>query len=117
MDLRYSKSDEEFRTELRAWLKDEVPKHGAPPEKNDWSGRREYDTTWQRKLYEAGYAGINWPKEFGGREASLSEQLVYYEEYARSNAPYVGVNFVGLLHGGPTLMVEGMPGSSVPWRI
>jgi alkylation response protein AidB-like acyl-CoA dehydrogenase len=88
-------------------LKREVPKQGATPEQNDWSARREYDTTWQRKLYEAGYAGINWPKEYGGREASLSEQLVYYEEYARAEAPYVGVNFVGLLHGGPTLMVEG----------
>ena len=107
MDLRYSKSDEAFRAELRAWLEVEVPKQGASPEQNDWTGRREYDTAWQRKLYEAGYAGINWPREYGGREASLSEQLVYYEEYAQAGAPYVGVNFVGLLHGGPTLMVEG----------
>lgn len=107
MDLRYSKSDEEFRAELRAWLEIEVPKHGTPPDQDDWEGRVAYDTGWQRKLYEAGFAGINWPKEFGGRDASASEQLVYYEEYSRANAPYVGVNFVGLLHGGPTLMVEG----------
>lgn len=71
--------------------------------------RREYDTGWQRKLGEAGYAGINWPQEYGGRGAPLSEQLVYYEETARAHAPYVGVNFVGLLHGGPTIMVEGTP--------
>ena len=107
MDLRYSKSDEEFRVELRGWLEQEVPKHGVSPDQNDWEGRVEYDTSWQRKLFDAGFAGINWPKEFGGREASVSEQLVYYEEYARARAPYVGVNFVGLLHGGPTLMVEG----------
>lgn len=107
MDLRYSESDETFRAELRAWLAQEVPKQGASPEQDDWDARRVYDAGWQRKLYEAGYAGINWPKEFGGRDASLSEQLVYYEEYARAGAPYVGVNFVGLLHGGPTIMVEG----------
>ncbi len=107
MDLRYSESDEKFRTELRAWLEDAVPAHGEPPAGNDWYERREYDTAWQRKLYDAGYAGINWPKQYGGRDASLTEQLVYYEEIARVGAPYIGVNFVGMLHGGPTLMTEG----------
>jgi alkylation response protein AidB-like acyl-CoA dehydrogenase len=107
MDLRYSASDEAFRKDLRAWLAEAVPAHGDEPSDGDWSIRREYDTGWQRKLFEAGYAGINWPSEYGGRGAALSEQLVYYEEIARARAPYVGVNFVGLLHGGPTLIVEG----------
>lgn len=107
MDLRYSASDEAFRRELRAWLADAVPVHGQAPGEGDWDARREYDTGWQRKLFEAGYAGINWPVEYGGRGAPLSEQLVYYEEIAQARAPYVGVNFVGLLHGGPTLIVEG----------
>jgi alkylation response protein AidB-like acyl-CoA dehydrogenase len=107
VDLRYSESDEKFRAELCAWLKEAVPAHGDPPGIHDWASRRDYDTSWQRKLYEAGYAGINWPAEYGGRDASLTEQLVYYEEYARANAPYIGVNFVGMLHGGPTLIAEG----------
>ncbi|MBW2383554.1 MAG: acyl-CoA dehydrogenase family protein [Deltaproteobacteria bacterium] len=107
MDLRYSQTDEKFRNELRAWLADAVPAHGTVPAEGDWDARRGYDTGWQRKLYDAGYAGINWPAEYGGRGAPLSEQLVYYEEIARARAPYVGVNFVGLLHGGPTLIVEG----------
>ncbi len=107
MDLRYSASDEKFRTELRRWLATAVPAHGTPPERGNWPARRAYDTGWQRKLYEAGYAGIHWPTEYGGRGAPLSEQLVYHEEMARAGAPYVGVNFVGLLHGGPTLIVEG----------
>ncbi|MGI9591545.1 MAG: acyl-CoA dehydrogenase family protein, partial [Myxococcota bacterium] len=78
MDLRYSDSDEAFRKELRAWLADAVPAHGpSPGERSDWDARRAYDTAWQKKLYEAGYAGINWPKEYGGRDASLTEQLVY----------------------------------------
>lgn len=108
MDLRYSESDQRFRQEFRVWLKSEVAAHGSPPATaEDWSARRDYDTGWQRKLCDAGYAGINWPEEYGGRGAPLSEQLVYYEETARAGAPYVGVNFVGLLHGGPTLIVEG----------
>ena len=109
MQLRYSESDEKFRAELRAWLAGAVPAHGLPPVGHDWRARRAYDTAWQRKLFEAGYAGINWPREYGGRDLSLSEQLVYYEETARAKAPYVGVNFVGLLHGGPTLIAEGTP--------
>jgi alkylation response protein AidB-like acyl-CoA dehydrogenase len=109
LQLRYSESDEKFRAELRAWLAQAVPAHGDPPVGHDWQLRREYDTAWQRKLFEAGYAGINWPREFGGRDLSLSEQLVYYEETARAKAPYVGANFVGLLHGGPTLIAEGTP--------
>ena len=71
MDLRYSDSDEAFRKELRAWLVEAVPAHGSPPDAADWPGRRSYDTSWQRKLYDAGYAGVNWPKEYGGRDASL----------------------------------------------
>ncbi|MCP4004157.1 MAG: acyl-CoA dehydrogenase [bacterium] len=109
MDLRYSEKDEEFRADLRTWLEREVPAHGAPPPVNDWPARRAYDTGWQRKLFDAGYAGISWPKEYGGRDGSPTEQLVYYEEIARVNAPYIGVNFVGMLHGGPTLIAEGTP--------
>jgi alkylation response protein AidB-like acyl-CoA dehydrogenase len=86
-----------------------VPKHGAPPPPHDWAARVAYDTGWQRKLFDAGYAGINWPRAYGGRELSATEQLVYYEEIARAGAPYVGVNFVGILHGGPTIVAEGTP--------
>ena len=50
--------------------------------------------------------GINWPTEYGGRGATLIEQLIYLEETTRAGAPYVGVNFVGTLHAGPTIMTE-----------
>ncbi len=107
MDLRYSEADEKFRRELRDWFAEEVPKHGDPPGREDWAARREYDTGWQRKLFDAGYAGVNWPKEYGGRGATLTEELVYYEEMARARAPYIGMNFVGIRHGGPTVIAEG----------
>ena len=73
---------------------------------HDWAGRRAYDTDWQRRLFDAGYAGISWPTEYGGRGATLVEQLIYLEETTRAGAPYVGVNFVGMLHAGPTIMTE-----------
>jgi alkylation response protein AidB-like acyl-CoA dehydrogenase len=107
VDLTYSDADEQFRTELREWLDVEVPRHGPPPPGGDWAARRAYDTTWQRKLYDAGYAGLPWPEEFGGRGLPVSQQLVYLEEYARANAPYISVNFVGMMHAGPTLIAEG----------
>jgi len=107
VDLRYSRADETFRAEIRAWLDKEVPAHGPPPPADDWSARRAYDTAWQRKLHEAGLAGLGWPCEFGGRALPSNQQLVYLEEYARAGAPYIGVNFVGLMHAGPTLIAEG----------
>ena len=106
MDLRYSESDERFRAEVRAWLSDALPKLPAKPGPHDWDARRAYDTTWQRMLHDAGYAGINWPAEYGGRGASPTEHLIFLEETERAGAPYVGVNFVGLLHAGPTLIAE-----------
>src|SRR6202021_810357 len=56
-----------------------------------------------------GYAGIDWPPEGGGRAASPVEHLIYLEELEKAHAPYVGVNFVGLLHAGKTIAVEGTP--------
>ena len=107
MDLRYGQEDEAFRVRIRTWLEAEVPAHGPPPAPDDWPARRAYDTAWQRKLHDAGLAGLAWPRAFGGRGLPITQQLVYLEEYARAGAPYIGVNFVGLMHAGPTLIAEG----------
>ena len=106
MDLRYTQAEQDFRHELRSWLDGVVPEVGPEPARDDWSARREYDTGWQRLLSDAGYAGINWPSEYGGRGATPTEHLIFLEEVERAKAPYVGMNFVGLLHAGPTLIVE-----------
>ncbi|MEJ5255003.1 MAG: acyl-CoA dehydrogenase [Acidimicrobiales bacterium] len=107
MDLRYTEAEEQFRRELREWLAEALPTLPPKPAPDDWPARRAYDTGWQRMLYDAGYAGINWPREYGGRGATLTEQLIYLEETTLAGAPYIGVNFVGLLHCGPTIMAEG----------
>jgi len=106
MDLRYNEQEEAFRMELRAWLANVLPELGPKPQRDDWVARRAYDANWQRLLFDAGYAGINWPVEYGGRGATPTEHLVFLEETERARAPYVGMNFVGLLHAGPTLVVE-----------
>lgn len=109
MDLRYSASEASFRAELRAWLAATLPELGPAPATTDWPGRRAYDMDWQRRLFQAGYAGVDWPTEGGGRGASPVEQLIFKEECERAGAPYVGVGFVGLLHAGPTIIAEGTP--------
>jgi hypothetical protein len=107
MDLRPSDADLEFRAHLREWLARELPDLPPAPPRDAWDERRKWDTDWQRRLFDAQYAGLHWPAEFGGRGASPTEQLIFYEETTRARAPYVGVNFVGTLHAGPTLIEEG----------
>jgi alkylation response protein AidB-like acyl-CoA dehydrogenase len=107
VDLRYSAAEEAFRGELRTWLGTTLPTLGAAPPAEDWPARRAFDSHWQRLLFDAGYAGVDWPAEGGGRGASPVEQLIFKEECERAGAPYVGVNFVGLLHAGPTIIAEG----------
>lgn len=109
MDIRYSAEEIVFRDELRHWLSDVLPTLGDPPASEDWAARRAWDTGWQRMLYDAGYAGINWPSEFGGRGSTPTEHLIFLEETTRMGAPYVGMNFVGQLHAGPTLILEATP--------
>ncbi len=106
MELRFSEDEEAFRAKLVAWLDEVLPTVGPPPPVDDWDARRAYDCQWQRMLFDAGYAGINWPTEVGGRGASPSEHLIFLEETERRGAPYVGVMFVALLHAGPTLIAE-----------
>jgi alkylation response protein AidB-like acyl-CoA dehydrogenase len=107
VDLRLTESETAFRDRLRTWLDETLPTLPPPPGRDDWPARRRYDTSWQRMLFEAGYAGVDWLAEHGGLGASPTEQLIFLAETARVRAPYVGANFVGLLHAGPTLIVAG----------
>jgi alkylation response protein AidB-like acyl-CoA dehydrogenase len=110
MRLADTPDEAEFRQELRSWLSTVLVDLPPEPETyDDWPARRAYDTHWQRVLFEAGYAGIAWPAEHGGRGATPSEELIFLDETERARAPYVGCNFVGTLHAGPTLIVEASP--------
>ena len=106
MEIRFSPDEEAFRAEARKWLATNMPRT-TRPESADLRARRDWDMAWQRRMYDAGWAGISWPREFGGRGATLMEQLIWYEEYARAGAPDVTTGFVGLKHAGPTLIACG----------
>lgn len=108
MDLSYTAQEEDFRARLRDWLADVLPKLPERPDPLDWPGRRAYDTGWQRTLYDAGYADVHW-------EASPTLRMIFLEESERAGAPYVGANFVGLLHAGPTIAAEGTPEQRARW--
>lgn len=115
MDLTYTEEEREFRARLRAWLAKELPGLPPKPSPDDWPGRRAYDAGWQRRLYDAGYAGLHWPVDAGGRGATPTQHLIFLEETERAGAPYVGANFVGLLHAGPTIAAEGTAEQRARW--
>lgn len=104
MHIEFSEQEQAFRAEVRAWLS-----HNAPREQRPYHGAAmlRFDRDWQRRQYDAGWAGISWPRKFGGRGATLMEQLIWHEEYALAHAPRAGSSFVGLSHAGPTLIARG----------
>ncbi len=92
----------ELRDELRAWLADNPP--GVAPQGDQASF--EFRRNWQRRMFDAGWVGISWPVEFGGRGASLAHQAIVTEELARIRAPRVA-NTIAIEMGGPTILAHG----------
>jgi alkylation response protein AidB-like acyl-CoA dehydrogenase len=102
VDLTLSPAELAFRDEVRAWLEANAP--GGEPEGDE--AAFEFRKDWQRKLHEAGWAGISWPKEYGGRGATLIEQAIFNEEIVRAKAPSPA-NVLALAMGGPTVIAHG----------
>jgi alkylation response protein AidB-like acyl-CoA dehydrogenase len=102
MDLTLSPSEEAFRDEFRTWLEKNHP--GEVPEDENYAF--EFRRKWQAKLHKGGWAGISWPKEFGGRGATLIEQAIFSEEMVRANAPSPA-NVLGLVMCGPGVIYRG----------
>ena len=116
MDFSYSPEEEEFRQEVREWLAENMR------ELPEWWGRRDmagpeidseeyhqFHLWWHKKLHAAGYVGIHWPKEYGGRGATLLEQVVFNEEMAKHRAPGP-TNVHGLGWCGPAILAAGTEG-------
>jgi alkylation response protein AidB-like acyl-CoA dehydrogenase len=110
MDLSHSAQDEAFRAEIRAWLEDHLAGEFAGLKGLGGPGREheaiEERLAWNRHLAAHGWTGVGWPEEHGGRGLSLWQQVIFHEEYARSNAPN-RVNHLGEELLGPTLMAFG----------
>jgi alkylation response protein AidB-like acyl-CoA dehydrogenase len=108
MDLTLSPSELAFRDGLRQWLGEHLDA-GWQAEYSALEGKAAqfaYLRAWQQKVYDGGWAGIAWPKEYGGRGASVMEQVIFTEEMARAGAPNLpGV--LGLQLVGPTTITHG----------
>src|SRR4051794_14776759 len=92
MNLRDSPDEAAFRARVRAWLAENLPAEGGPE--------------WSRRLYDAEFAGMTWPEEYGGHGAPYSHQAILLEEFARHEAPQ-HMNVIALGMAGPTIMAHG----------
>jgi alkylation response protein AidB-like acyl-CoA dehydrogenase len=109
MDLRDSPQEAAFRARLREWLSRNLPGGRDRPEPRP--GRWDLATVraWTVALHRAGYTGLTWPVEYGGRARPVSFQAIYLEETARAAAPeHIGVIGLGMV--GPTLLAHGTAG-------
>jgi alkylation response protein AidB-like acyl-CoA dehydrogenase len=108
MDFAASPADERFRRELRAWLAANRPARPerVPHDEASLAAEVAFLRDWQRRLHAAGYVGLLWPREYGGRGAPPTQQAILNQELARARAPQL-VNRVGLNNAGPTLIAHG----------
>ena len=103
MDLTFNESELQFREELRGWLAENPA--GDPPSGDEdalYAWRRDF----QRRLAKGGWAAVHWPREYGGRGATLTQSAIFFEELGRSGSP-LPANALGLLLAGPTIMTWG----------
>jgi alkylation response protein AidB-like acyl-CoA dehydrogenase len=110
MELRDTPEQARFRADARAFLRASVPPGWGTPayaKPRSADERVAFARRWQRTLFEGGYAGLDWPREFGGRGATVSEGLIWGEEYARAQAPNLIQLSVGTSLVGPTLVAHG----------
>jgi alkylation response protein AidB-like acyl-CoA dehydrogenase len=101
MDLTYSPQDHAFREATRRWLEANVP--------DDEPTTLEARRAWHRRLYDAGYVGMGWPVQYGGRGATPLQQAIVADEMARRGAP-PPINPLGIAIVGPTIIVHGTQG-------
>jgi alkylation response protein AidB-like acyl-CoA dehydrogenase len=105
LNLTDSPAEAALRGELTVWLSTNTA-GTAPERREDWFDWRR---AWQRTLASGGWCGVHWPKEYGGRGASITQSAIFFEELARAGEP-LPANSLGLLLAGPTIMAWGTPG-------
>ncbi|MFA5890077.1 MAG: acyl-CoA dehydrogenase [Actinomycetota bacterium] len=106
MDFRDTPDEAAFRKEIRDWLEANLTGELAQGHAGTDETRVDELRAWQAKLHQGGWAGVSWPKQFGGRGASLIEQAIFYQEMARTKAPSP-LNVIGIGMAGPTIIAHG----------
>jgi alkylation response protein AidB-like acyl-CoA dehydrogenase len=104
MNLDFTPQQQQFREQVRDWLEANKPSQARPA---DGAEGRTFDLAWQKTLYDGGWAGINWPREYGGQGFDTVQQLIFLMEYAQSRAPGDHYRFNGLNLAGPTIIACG----------
>ncbi|PYN98059.1 MAG: hypothetical protein DMD91_16025 [Candidatus Rokuibacteriota bacterium] len=111
MNFNFTPEEEAFRKEVRSWLEQNLPDdlrgRGFAASRADVEEVKRL-RAWQKTMHEAGYVGMDWPREFGGRGAPITEMVILYQEMARAESPQL-VNRGGVSMLGPTLMKFGTP--------
>ncbi|WP_432470219.1 acyl-CoA dehydrogenase family protein [Amphritea sp. HPY] len=110
MKLSFSAADETFRAEIAGWLQDnltgefaQLKGRGGPGDEHMFHRER---VAWEQKLAEGGWTCVGWPAEQGGRNLSIEQQVIFFEEYARARAPG-RVGHIGEGLAGPTIIAFG----------
>src|SRR5256714_2160958 len=108
MDLSYSPEEHAFQREVRGWLARNMPKREPDERPLDFHDPRRIarGKAWQRKLYEAGYVAMGWPRDYGGQGADVMRQTIVNEEMVRVRAPGL-IGLMGIQMVGPTLIAHG----------
>ena len=109
MEFAFTEKEEKFRLEVRTWYEQNLPSGWLdgtyqPPATEE--ERIQFLKDWQRKLNEGGFAAIGWPEKYGGRNATLMEEIIFHQESVRVNAP-PAINYIGTQMVGPTLIQLG----------
>ena len=111
MDTYFTEKEEEFRQEVRSWLQRNLADSRFQtarfePDEDTEAEWAAVQREWDRLLFEGGYAGLSWPKEYGGQEATVVEQFIFNEEAARTGAP-TGLNHLARTLIGPSIIRYG----------
>ena len=108
MDFSLTPDQDAFRQTVRTWLKANLPREWKDLGRSDIPRIETYEILkqWQRKLYDAGFIGLTWPKEYGGRGLTFVEELILQEEIALAQAPPI-LNVIGVGMAGPTIIAYG----------
>src|SRR5437588_165459 len=120
MDFAYTEEDDAFRAELRAWLDANLPDFLEAGEIEDPQNNANLSRTmarrraWQKRLNDGGWAAINWPREWGGREATIMQNVIYSEEMAKAKTPGI-FNTNGIWQIGPMIMKWGTDEQKEMW--
>lgn len=106
MDFSFSERDEQFRQKIKNWIDANLLEEWKTYNIHQYENAAEYEDVlkkWFNKLYEAGINAISWPKEYGGQDATLIEEIIFNQEMAKAFAPSL-INYIGIHMVGPTLM-------------